>query len=190
MTVAVWVGYDNGDGKRRSLGGSATGARVALPIFEPIIQAVWSEGIAPKAPLSGPSPEAKRHLVDLPIDYASGQRVNGQGFIEHFRVGDDGRFNETQYQIVSPDSVEESRGGGWGTGSEGYWAGPRGDDGRAPGRNYFPAQGWQLQPVQPQQPSFFNQIFPRGLFTPRSQSDDPRNAVREQPEYLSNGRFN
>ena len=38
VTIAVWVGYDNGDGKRRSLGGSATGARVALPIFEPILR--------------------------------------------------------------------------------------------------------------------------------------------------------
>ena len=26
VTIAVWVGYDNGDRKRRSLGGSATGA--------------------------------------------------------------------------------------------------------------------------------------------------------------------
>ena len=41
--MAVWVGYDNGDGKRRSLGSSETGARVALPIFEPIIEAVWAE---------------------------------------------------------------------------------------------------------------------------------------------------
>ena len=73
VTIAVWVGYDNGDGKRRSLGGSATGARVALPIFEPIIQAIWAQGIAPKAPLNGPSPEAKRHLIDLPIDYYVGR---------------------------------------------------------------------------------------------------------------------
>src|SRR5262249_6917113 len=50
VTIAVWVGYDNGDGKRRSLGTTATGARVALPIFEPILQAVWAQGIAPKAP--------------------------------------------------------------------------------------------------------------------------------------------
>ena len=55
VTIAVWVGYDNGDGKRRSLGTTATGARVALPIFEPILQAVWAQGIAPKAPLNGPS---------------------------------------------------------------------------------------------------------------------------------------
>ena len=43
VTIAVWVGYDNGDGKRRSLGTSASGARVALPIFEPILQAIWAE---------------------------------------------------------------------------------------------------------------------------------------------------
>jgi membrane carboxypeptidase/penicillin-binding protein len=60
VTIAVWVGYDNGNGKRRSLGTNATGARVALPIFEPILQSVWAEGTAPKALLNGPSPEAKR----------------------------------------------------------------------------------------------------------------------------------
>ena len=101
VTIAVWVGYDNGDGKRRSLGSTETGARLALPIFEPIINAVWSENIAPKAPLSGPSPEAQAHLIDLPIDFASGQRVTRGGFVEHFRLGEDGRFDETQYQLLS-----------------------------------------------------------------------------------------
>ena len=69
VTVAVWVGYDNANGKRRSLGPSEDGARVALPIFQPIIQAVWADNVAPKAPLSGPSPQARRDLVDIPIDY-------------------------------------------------------------------------------------------------------------------------
>ena len=109
ITIAVWVGYDNGDGKRRSLGTNATGARVALPIFEPILQAVWAQGIAPKAPLSGPSPEAKRYLADLPIDYMSGSRVGGsQGFVEHFRIGPDGRVSETQYQLVSREDPDAS----------------------------------------------------------------------------------
>ena len=76
VTVAVWVGYDNGDGKRRSLG-NATGARVALPIFQPILEAIWAEHIAPKEPLSGPSPDAKRDLVDIPIDYVTGERLAG-----------------------------------------------------------------------------------------------------------------
>jgi membrane carboxypeptidase/penicillin-binding protein len=42
VTVAVWLGYDNATGKRRTLGGGATGGGVAVPIFEPIIQAVWA----------------------------------------------------------------------------------------------------------------------------------------------------
>src|SRR6202167_4807840 len=99
VTVAGWVRYDNGDGKRRSLGTNATGARVALPIFQPILETVWANGIAPKVPLNGPSHEAQLHLVDLPIDYASGNRITSGGcgnFIAHFRLGAGGRFNETQ----------------------------------------------------------------------------------------------
>jgi penicillin-binding protein 1A len=96
VTIAVWVGYDNGDGKRRSLGSTETGARVALPIFEPIINAVWSQNIAPKAPLSGPSPEAQAHLIDLPIDYTSGQRETRGGFVEHFRLDANGQIDASQ----------------------------------------------------------------------------------------------
>jgi penicillin-binding protein 1A len=186
VTVAVWVGYDNGNGKRRSLGNNATGARVALPIFLPIIEAVWAEGVAPKTPLSGPSHEAQRHLIDLPIDYASGDRVaGGSGFIEHFRLAADGRFNETQYQLVSRDDANASR---WGTSAEGYWAGAPNDDGRSEaGRSYYPAPpGWQLVPAQPPPPP-----SARGLFTlPWSDQDDPRNGVRRDPDYMWGGRFN
>ena len=170
VTIAVWVGYDNGDGKRRSLGATATGARVALPIFEPIIQAVWSEGIAPKAPLNGPSQEARRHLIDLPIDYASGDRVTGGGgFVEHFRLEADGRLNETQYQIVphadadalrnpdadtlrNPDGGEQSW-GAWGWGGQG------------PGTSYYPGQPLQPAPPQP---------VARGFLAPWSSQNDPR----------------
>jgi penicillin-binding protein 1A len=102
VTVAVWVGYDNANGKRRSLGSSETGASVALPIFRPIIEAIWVGHVAPKAPLSGPSPDAQRQLVDLAIDYDSGDRASrSRGFIEHFRLGPDAHVHETQYQMVS-----------------------------------------------------------------------------------------
>ena len=37
VTVAVWLGYDNATGKRRTLGGGATGGGVAVPIFEPVV---------------------------------------------------------------------------------------------------------------------------------------------------------
>jgi len=107
VTIAVWVGYDNGNGKRRSLGSSETGANVALPIFEPIIEAIWAKQITPKTVLSGPSAEAESHLVDLPIDYESGDRVKARhGFIEHFRREPDGKLDDTQYRLVrsSPNS--------------------------------------------------------------------------------------
>jgi hypothetical protein len=137
---------------------------VALPIFEPILQAVWAEGIAPKAPLNGPSPEAKRHLADLPIDYMSGSRINGggQAFVEHFRLEADGKVNETQYQLVSHGDAEAARNpepdaeqswGAWG------WGGGRGS-----GTSYYPGQGQQAPP----------QPVARGLFAPWSNWDDRR----------------
>lgn len=110
VTIAVWVGYDNDRGKGRSLGSSETGAQVALPIFEPIIQAIWRERIAPKTPLSGPSPDARSHLVDLPIDYASGDRTRSKhAYIEHFRRGGNGKVEDTQYQLISRHSSPEPR---------------------------------------------------------------------------------
>jgi penicillin-binding protein 1A len=136
VTIAVWVGYDNGDGKRRSLGSAETGARVALPIFEPILQAIWAEHIAPKAPLTGPSQEAQAGLVDIPIDYVSGNLLNGPAgggagaFIEHFRRGADGQVADTQYQLVSREDAYASRTEGqqWGNANDqGYfWGGYQG----------------------------------------------------------------
>jgi penicillin-binding protein 1A len=85
---------------------------VALPIFEPILQAVWAQGVAPKAPLNGPSPEAKRYLVDLPIDYTNGSRGSRgsrEGFVEHFRIGADGKIKETQYQLASREAPSRPR---------------------------------------------------------------------------------
>ncbi len=191
VTVAIWVGYDNGDGKRRSLGASATGSRVALPIFEPIIAAVWAEHVAPKTALSGPSREAQRHLIDLPIDYMSGDRVsNGHGFIEHFRLAADGRFDETQYQLVSREEADTARNQqqyetqeqGWGSWG---WGAQR-EEGRGAGRSYYPAQGWQ--PVPPPPPP---RPLARGLFTPFfDPDDDPRNRARRDPDYFWGGRLN
>ena len=75
VTVAVWVGYDNADGKRRTLGGGQTGAKVAIPIFEPIIQAVWTIHAPKTRAERRRRREAQRQLVALPIDLASGERV-------------------------------------------------------------------------------------------------------------------
>ena len=60
--MAVWVGYDNAGGKRRTLGSGGTGSGTAIPIFEPIIKASW-EHVAPQAALAPPTPETKRLLI-------------------------------------------------------------------------------------------------------------------------------
>src|SRR5438128_802427 len=106
VTVAVWVGYDNADGKRRTLGRGQTGAKVALPIFEPIIQAAWRHH-APRSALSGPSAEAARQLVQAPIDLFTGERVAGdrRAFVEHFRTDRDGAAMDTQYRLVPEEQA-------------------------------------------------------------------------------------
>jgi membrane carboxypeptidase/penicillin-binding protein len=106
VTVAVWVGYDNADGKRRTLGSGQTGAKVALPIFEQVIQAAWTHH-APKVALAPPSPEAQRSLVALPIDLATGDRVaGGQGaYMEQFRRDRFGRLQDTQFHLVPQEQA-------------------------------------------------------------------------------------
>jgi penicillin-binding protein 1A len=141
VTVGVWVGYDNSDGRRRTLGGSQTGGKVAVPIFEQIVQAAWAH-YARQTPLNPPSPEAKKELVALPIDLASGTRVNDrrpQAFTEYFRLRN-GHFDDTQYNIVSQDEVGTPDAGyasGYGSG---YADGGR-DSGRAYYPNGYPGQG-------------------------------------------------
>ncbi|HTV35711.1 MAG TPA: transglycosylase domain-containing protein [Xanthobacteraceae bacterium] len=213
VTIAVWVGYDNGNGKRRSLG-PVDGARVALPIFEPIIDDVWADNIAPKVPLAGPSPEARRNLVDVPIDYMSGDRVSGGrgNFIEHFRIGPDGEVADTQNQLVSREeaaeretedaNAEQGSPGEYGGYYGGYYGG---------GRGYYANRGWQQEPPQPPPPSpwhgFFGNWGPpgyqsqpqpvqpqpsaRGLFTPQSNNPyygGPPRPARD-PDYFWGGHF-
>jgi membrane peptidoglycan carboxypeptidase len=117
VTVVVWVGYDNAKGKR-TLGQGQAGSKVAVPVFEPIMRAVWAQ-YAPQTPLRGPSPEAAKHLVSLPIDLNSGQRLDGgrrydnsyygdnsggssRTFMEYFRLDDSGHLiAEDQYMLSS-----------------------------------------------------------------------------------------
>jgi penicillin-binding protein 1A len=217
VTIAVWVGYDNGDGKRRSLGG-VDGARVALPIFQPILENVWADNIAPKEPLSGPSPEAKAQLVDLPIDYRSGNPVRGGrgDLIEHFRIGPDGRVADTQYQLVPHEEADERRDEEtqYSNNEHGYNGGP-GYPGSYGARPYPPDQGWQQAPPPPQpaqrgffgnwssEPAYQSDPQPepqpvqpppppgsRGLFTPWG-NNPPYGAQqrpRRDPDYFWSGR--
>ena len=102
VTVVVWVGYDNADMRqRRTLGGGRTGANVAIPIWTPIMQAVWAN-YAPQTALRGPSPGAAKQLIARPIDLRSGERLEGRGgFIEYYRADASGRIAEAPQHLSS-----------------------------------------------------------------------------------------
>jgi len=137
VTIGVWVGYDN-KGKRRTLGGGQTGGRVAVPIFEQIVQATWSMYASRRRSLRRP-PEAKKELVASPIDLASGSRITDrrpQAFTEWFRVRH-GEIADTQYNMVSQYEVaapeENYSAGGYADNNGGF---PYGG-----GRSYYGSGG-------------------------------------------------
>ncbi|MBK3422468.1 penicillin-binding transpeptidase domain-containing protein, partial [Methylobacterium ajmalii] len=108
ITIVAWVGYDNADGRRRTLGRGQTGGHLGVPIFAQVLQAAWANGVA-KTPLSGPSPEAKPLIADAVIDLRSGNRVSGGGFIEHFRLSVDGRLADTRFRLVPQEQIYAMR---------------------------------------------------------------------------------
>ena len=112
VTVAVWLGYDNADGKRRTLGGGSTGGSVAVPIFEPVIQAVWAH-VAPKTALAPPSPDARRQLACKSTNLESGE-AHGRGrnaITECFRLNAGGEILDTQHRLVSREGDDQDREG-------------------------------------------------------------------------------
>jgi membrane carboxypeptidase/penicillin-binding protein len=109
VTIAVWVGYDNAGGKRRTLGGGATGGHTAVPIFEPIMQAAWAH-VAPRTALAPPSPEARRQLSCKAIggEASDGKRQRTSDR-ECLRVDARGRVVDTQYRLLSREGASASR---------------------------------------------------------------------------------
>ncbi|HJE22459.1 MAG TPA: transglycosylase domain-containing protein [Methylorubrum populi] len=107
ITVVVWVGYDNADGVRRTLGRGQTGGHVSVPIARAIFQAAWANDV-PRTALAPPSPQTRALIADLPIEPRSGQRISGGGFIEHFRLKD-GRVADTQYAMVPRETLYAMR---------------------------------------------------------------------------------
>ena len=99
-TVAVWLGYDNAAGRRRTLGGGATGGGVAVPIFEPVMEAVWAH-VTPRTVLAPPSPEARQYLSCKSVDRESGETVRGGGIGECLRTDAKGKIVDTQYRLIS-----------------------------------------------------------------------------------------
>jgi membrane carboxypeptidase/penicillin-binding protein len=190
VTIAVWVGYDNAKGKR-TLGAGNAGSRVALPIFEQIMQTVWAD-YAPQTVLRGPSPDAARKLVALPIDLQSGERIETRSrsaFMEYFRLDETGRFTETQHRLVA-------RGYGYGVPEElerppaenffsGTWFGRLFEGGR---RDYDGSPFYQRQAPtyrsQAPQPQYGERFEDRRRAAPRRAEPDPR---RSEPEWRRGG---
>ncbi len=110
VTVAIWVGYDNAEGKRRTLGSGQTGAKVAVPIFEPIIQAAWAYHSS-KTALNGPSPEALSQLVAVRADSGSRDERSGRGAaVEYLRRDQNSRAQDGAYELISRGRARKSRG--------------------------------------------------------------------------------
>jgi len=154
VTVAVWVGYDNANGQRRTLGDGETGAQVAIPIFQSVIQAVWA-GYAPPTVLSPPSPEARRKLVNLPIDLITGDlaaQATEATFVEHFHLNGQGQLQDTQYRLVSRENAYAYRERGVASEDESSRGWSHNDDGRSvPNSPLGQIPSWSLAPPQQQQ---------------------------------------
>ena len=99
VTVAVWIGYDNADGKRRTLGAGATGGAVAVPIFKPIIEAVWANAPG-KTELAPPSADANGQL-------ACKSTRRGGALSECLRIDAKGKAINTRYVLLSGKGPEQ-----------------------------------------------------------------------------------
>ena len=174
VVVVVWVGNDNADGKRRTLGRGQTGGKVAVPIFETIMKAAWAG--RSRTPLAPPSPEAKQLIADVSIDLRSGDR--GGGFVEHFRRSPSGTVDDTQHRFVGRDEMYAGRGEDPEDGDSGpYWGGSDAD------RYYQGEPGWPPQrgrPLEAQSGGFWSDQQRQA-----SPYDDPRRRPRRvDPEYF------
>jgi penicillin-binding protein 1A len=175
VTVAVWVGYDNADGKRRTLGSGQTGASVAIPVFQPIMEAVWAYHV-PKAALAPPSPEARRNLVARRVDaeIEEGNPANPpKSLVEYFRRDRNGNVSDTQYDLVSRSEVASPQDPGFNGGPFEPWApwGGRRSESQPPPRPQ-PWGGWG---------GFFGWQQPQ---PPAPRYDDPRNPQRYRTDRI------
>jgi membrane carboxypeptidase/penicillin-binding protein len=109
VTVAVWLGYDNAGGKRRTLGSGSTGGAVAVPVFEPIMEAAWSNG-AKRVALAPPSPQAKQQLSCAGTNEEPREdrrRSRASDIAECFRVDRRGQIVDTKYRLVGSAQARE-----------------------------------------------------------------------------------
>ncbi len=145
ITVAVWVGYDNAGDTHKTLGDGSTGASVAVPIFQSIVEAAWNHGMS-KTLLAPPSAQAKAELACDSFDNKTGKsRRRDTG--ECLRLDAKGRPIEARYRLVSRDSAYARRitpaddgSSGWGQWREPGFAASAGRPGGW-SRDWFGGQG-------------------------------------------------
>jgi membrane carboxypeptidase/penicillin-binding protein len=98
VTVVVWVGYDNLNG-RRTLGNGGTGGRTAAPIADSIIQASWAD--YPKAPLPPPSAQVQRQVRAVAMGRGEDR------YTEYFRLNAKGRVAETKGRLMNRHAADD-----------------------------------------------------------------------------------
>jgi membrane peptidoglycan carboxypeptidase len=107
ITIAVWVGYDNAGDSHRTLGDGATGAAVAAPIFQSIVEAAWNEGF-PKTVLAPPSAQAMSQLsckgADPDSDSGRSRHGSRGSYGDCLRLDPKGRPIEARNRLVSRES--------------------------------------------------------------------------------------
>jgi penicillin-binding protein 1A len=108
VTVAVWVGYDNAR-MTQSLGKGRTGGNVAIPIFEPIMEAIWRD-YAPRTVLAPPQDAATK------LTTASGAKPNSRtsskkpfAIVEYLRTNAKGKVIDKRHALVSRQSSQPSQ---------------------------------------------------------------------------------
>jgi len=117
VTVAVWVGYDNIK-KKETLGRGRTGGNVAVPIFAPIMEAVWRE-YAPKTPLAPPQEAAAQLIAASGADAASRdtdwnasrrtRKSKSFEIVEYLRKDAKGKAIDKRYALISERSSQSAQ---------------------------------------------------------------------------------
>ncbi len=109
-----------------------TGGSVAVPIFDPIIQAAWAYA-ARKQVLAPPSAEASRQLscTSIGLEPQEGRRRSRSAATECFRLDRGGRIIDSRYRLVSHENDTQER------------------DDMAMRRGYGRAYGFENQPSWP-----------------------------------------
>jgi hypothetical protein len=76
-----------------------------VPIFEPIIQAVWDHH-SPRTVLRGPTPETQKHVVAQRVEDELGETTGS--LVEYLRRDASGRAIDTRHRLVGEGEVSMS----------------------------------------------------------------------------------